>query len=459
MDGRTSRTGGRLLLSTVAIAWVIGSGATAAADAVTDWNANAGAVAQAACISPAPNPFHESRLYAMVHIAIHDAVNAIQLRSTPYAYDGVAPVGASLEAAIGTAAHAVLVSELPKLPAPFFTGCVPGAVELAHDLYVAALDSIPDGQAESDGIAVGTAAANAILALRSDDGSDTLFADFAFPQGTQPGEWRFTGGIPFAAVPGWGQVTPFALDRADRYLPAPPYPVSCASHPPHAFTGSCQLYARDLEDIKNFGGAGDNLRTADETQIALFWVESSPLGWNRMARTVSPQFGFDAWQNARLFALLNMGLADGYIASANTKYHYRYWRPETAVQLADADGNPYTSGDPDWVPLAAPTPPVPDYESAHSVAGAVSAEVFRRVFGVDQVNFELCSLTLPNAAERCGGADEVRRSYSSFSQAAAENGRSRVLCGYHFQNAVDKGLQHGRRIGAAVAKRQLQPTD
>jgi hypothetical protein len=150
-------------------------------------------------------------------------------------------------------------------------------------------------------------------------------------------------------------------------------------------------------------------------------------------------------------------MADGYIASANTKYHYRYWRPETAVQLADEDDNPYTSGDPTWLPLAAPTPPVPDYESAHSVEGGVAAEVFRRVFGVDQLKFDACSVTLPDPAERCGGANEVRRSFSSFSQAAAENGRSRVLSGYHFQNAVDKGLQHGRRIGAEVVKRYLQP--
>ena len=455
MDRRTfvPRRGLSMALLATSSVWAV---APALADVVTDWNTNAGAVAQAACISPAPDPFHESRLYAMLHIAIHDALNAIQRRSTAYAYAGLAPAGASVDASAASAAHAVLVSELPKLPA-LFAACTSTALQLADGLYQAAIAAIPDGQAKTDGIAVGAAAAAAIIALRSADGSEAPFADFAFPQGTQPGEWRFTE-IPFAAATSWSQVTTFGLDRADRYMPNPPYPVQCGVHEANASTGSCKLYARDLEDVKNYGGAGTNLRTADETQVALFWVESSPLGWNRMARTVSPQFGFDPWQNARLFALLNMGLADGYVASAHTKYHYRFWRPETAVRLADEDGNPYTSGQPDWTPLAAPTPPVPDYESAHSVAGAVSAEVFRRVFGADQVDFEACSLTLPVAGERCGGVNEVRRRYSSFSQAAAENGRSRVLCGYHFQNAVTKGLEHGRRIGADVVKHHLQPT-
>jgi hypothetical protein len=431
---------------------------SAIADAVTDWNANLGAVAVAACISPAPNPFHESRLYAIAHVAIHDALNAIQRRSAPYVYDAVAPAGASPEAAIAAAAHAVLASELPHLPAPFFSPCVPGALQLAQSRRDAALAAIPDGQAKSDGIAVGQAAAAAILAARSGDGSDTPFADFAYPQGSEPGEWRFTDGIPFAAVPGWGTVRPFVLARADQFQPKAPYPVSCNTRKPGSFTGSCRLYARDLEEIRNLGGAGPNLRTADETEIAFFWLESSPLAWNRIGRTVSPGFGFDLWDNARLFALLNMGMADGYIASAGTKYRYKFWRPETAVRLADVDDNPYTTGDPSWTPLAAPTPPVPDHDSAHSVEGAVAAEVLRRVFGTDQVTFTQCSVTLPSPDAQCGGAQEVRREYSSFSQAAEENGRSRVLCGYHFQNAVNKGLQHGRKIGAKAVRRYLKPT-
>jgi hypothetical protein len=430
----------------------------AAADAVTDWNANIGEVAKAACISPAASPFHESRLYAMVHLAINDALNAIERRSSPYAYDAVAPAGASPAASVAAAVQGVVASEVPKLPADFFGPCIPAALQLAQDQYAAALAAIPDGQAKTEGVALGQAAAAAIIALRANDGSDTPFADFAYPQGTRPGEYQFTE-IPFAASPGWGNVTPFVLARADQFRPQPPYPVSCAARDPKTYTGSCALYARDLEDIKNHGGAGANIRTPDETQIALFWLESSPLGWNRIARNVSGGFGYDMWENARLLALLNAGIADGYIASFSTKYHYNLWRPQTAVRLADNDGNPYTVGDPTWTALAAPTPPVPDYESAHSVAGGIASEVMRRVFGTDHVNFDTCSLTMPNAAEQCGGATEVRRSFTSFSQAAAENGRSRVLCGYHFQNAVTRGVKHGHRIGAEAVRRYLRPAD
>ncbi len=454
MDTIISRR--RIAAGLLALCGAAGGG-VAQADAVTDWNARLGAVAVQACISPAPNPFHESRLYAMAHLAIHDALNAIERRSTPYAYDAVAAGGASADAAVAAAAHTVVHHELPNLPW-LFADCNAAAMQLSDTQYAEALAAIPNGSAKTDGIATGVAAANAIIAARANDGSDTTFADFGYPQGTQPGEWRFTAFIPFAAVPGWGNVKPFALRSADAYLPPPPYPVSCSTPRSQGFTGSCELYARDLEDVKNYGGASSSLRTPDETQIALFWIESSPLGWNRIARVVAPTFGHDLWQNARLFALMNMALADGYVASAHTKYHYAYWRPETAVQLADDDGNAHTAGDPTWMPLAPPTPPVPDYESAHSVAGGVAAEVLRRVLGVDQVRFETCSVTLPEPAERCGGTQEVRRQFSSFSQAAAENGRSRVLVGYHFQNAVTKGLGHGRKIGAEVAKRWLQPT-
>ena len=429
----------------------------ASADAVTDWNENLGAIAVAACISPAPDPFHESRLYAVAHVAVHDALNAIERRARPYAYDAVAPAGASPDAAVAAAAYTVAHHEIPRLPF-LFGACTANALQVTDDRYTAALAAIPDGQAKNDGVAVGIAAATAILANRAGDGSDAPFADFAFPQGTQPGEWRFTAIIPFAAAEPWGNVTPFVLQRPDEFMPEPPYPVSCATPRAPGYTGSCRQYARDLEDVKNYGGGGSNLRSPDETQIALFWMESSPLGWNRIGRDLSPTFGYDLWQNARLFALLNLALADGYIASANTKYHYRYWRPETAIQLADDDGNPDTAGDPNWMPLAPPTPPVPDYESAHSVAGGAAAEVFRRVFGADQVKFDSCSTTLPDPAEQCGGANEVRRQFTSFSEAAAENGRSRVLVGYHFQNAVNKGIAHGRRIGAEAAKRFLQPT-
>lgn len=451
-------------LSICLAGWTPGASAGGTADAVLQWNYNAGEAAKAACItSPVgADPFHESRMYAMMHIAVHDALNSIDRRSQHYAYAGSAP-GASPEAAVAAAASTVLAQAISDLADiqnafPLFDACIPGALARVQADYDAALAGVPDGAAKDAGIAVGEAAADAIISLRVDDGDDTLFLDFAYPQGTEPGEWRFTAGAPFAVVPGWGEVTPFVLQGADQFQPRAPYPVSCGRQRQSGTTGSCVLYALDLDEVKMYGAKHGSARSADETEIARFWIESSPLAWNRIGRTVSPGFGLDLWENARLFALLNMGLADGYIASVATKYHYDFWRPETAIQLADDDGNPWTVGDPGWEPLD-PTPPFPDYDSAHAVQGAIAAEVFRRVFRTDHASFSNCSYSLPSPETHCGGPDEIRRHYTRFSEAAAENGRSRILVGYHFRKAVDAGLQHGRRIATETVSNYLQPLE
>ena len=312
--------------------------------------------------------------------------------------------------------------------------------------YAAALDVIPDGQSKSRGIEVGAAAAEAILALRATDGSDTPLLDFAYPQGTNPGEYRFTPGFTFAFAPGWADVTPFVLRNSSQFRARPPYAV----------TG--KRYTKDFNEVKRLGGDGittPSERTDDQTEMALFWVESSPLQWNRIARTVSADTGLDLWENARLFGLLNMALADGYVGSFETKYFYNYWRPVTAIQTADTDGNPNTDVDPTWTPLV-PTPPIPDHDSAHSVEGGAAAQVMRRFFGTDQISFETCSLTLPPGST-CNDVSPVSRSYTRFSEAAEENAFSRILVGFHFRNANEQGVRHGRRIGNRAVSLFLRP--
>jgi hypothetical protein len=222
---------------------------------------------------------------------------------------------------------------------------------------------------------------------------------------------------------------------------------------------SDERYTADFNEVKRLGGDGvttPSARTADQTQIALFWVESSPLQWNRIARTASARTGLDMWESARLFALLNMALTDGYIGTFETKYHYNYWRPVTAIQMAATDGNPDTVADPTWTPLHAPTPPIPDYDSGHAVEGGTAAAVLRRFFGTDHLRFSTCSTTLP-AGSQCGEQGEAVRRYSSFSQAAAENGLSRILVGYHFREAGDVGIDHGSKIGRRTVDRSLRP--
>ena len=433
-----------LLAISLATAAVTAAPATARSNPVTAWNANAGEAARAACIAPVDNPLSESRMYAMTHVAIHDALNAIDRRSEPYAYDGRAR-RASPDAAVSAAARDVMVSVLGQLQAPFPQSCIDAGVARVESDYAAALRAIPDGRRKDRGVAVGRAAAAAVLALRSGDGADTTLLDVGFEQGSAPGEWIFTPGFPFAFAPGWADVTPFVLEDATQFRPGPPYAL-----PSHA-------YAADLNEVKALGGDGvttPSRRTAEQTEIALFWLESSPLQWNRIARTLAAKRRLDPWQSGRLFGLLNMALADGYISTFDTKYHYRYWRPVTAIRAADADGNPRTSADPTWTPLA-PTPPIPDYDSAHSVEGGAAIGVFRRFFGTDRIAFRTCSLTLP-AGSTCDDAAPVLRSYASFTQAAEENGLSRILVGYHFRKAVREGIDRGRRIGRLAADRYLR---
>ena len=434
---------------TPAVASTAGSftASTVRSDAVMAWNANAGKAAIAACISPVDNPLHESHLYAMTHVAIHDALNAIDRRSRPYAFTARVKRGASPEAAVAAAAHDVMVPLLTRIPAPFPPACGAAGVASVEADYAAALNAIPDGRAKTRGIEVGKAAAAAILALRAADGSDTPLIDPSYPQGTSPGEYRFTPGTPFAFAPGWADVTPFVLRDSSQFRPGPPYAVMS------------RKYTADFAEIKRLGGddvTTPSARTAEQTEIALFWVESSPLQWNRIARTVSASARLDLWEQARLFGLLNMALADGYVGSFDTKYHYNYWRPVTAIQTADTDGNPNTSADPAWTPLVT-TPPIPDYDSAHSVEGGAASKVLKRFFGTDHISFKTCSLTLPPGST-CDDLTPVLRRYKSFSQAAAENGFSRILVGFHFRKAVDEGIEHGRKIGNRAVDRFLRLT-
>jgi hypothetical protein len=416
-------------------------------DAVIVWNANAGVAATAACLAPLNNPLHESRIYAMMHVAIHDAVNAIDRRSRPYALDVQADVGASPDAAVAAAARDVLVALIAQLPLELHTqACIDAGVASAEAAYAAALAAIPDGQAKAQGIAVGRAAAAAILDLRADDRAVGPFLNFACPQETDPGEYQCTPGTPFIAFEVWENVTPFVLRHSSQFRPGPPYAVNK------------KKYTADFNEVKSLGGddvTTPSARTADQTEIALYWWENSPLKWNRIARTVSADQGLTLWENARLFGLLNMALADGYIAMVDSKNHYNYWRPITAIQTGDTDGNPDTTGDPTWTPLR-PTPPNQDYASGHSIEGGAGAEVLKQFFGTDQIPFEDCSESLP-AGSTCSDATPIFRSYTSFSQAADENAYSRILIGYHFRKSVEEGTEYGRKIGQRAANLYLRP--
>jgi hypothetical protein len=411
--------------------------APAGGDAVLLWNANAGVAATKACIAPLDDPFHESRIYAMTHIAIHDALNAIDRRFQPYTFDQKAEPGTSPDAAVAAAGHDVLVPLIGQLPPELVKKeCIDAGIASVEAAYIAALAAIPDTPGKKQGIELGRASAAAILKARAGDHAVGPFLNKNCPP-AEPGKYQCTPGSPFIAFETWEKVTPFALQDNAQFQPGPPPAVTD------------ETFMIDLDEVKSLGGDGTetpSARTADQTQIALFWLESSPLKWSRIARTVATKKALNQWENARLFALLNMALSDGYIAMAASKNHYNFWRPVTAIR---------SGGDPAWTPLR-PTPPDQEYPAGHPMEGGAGAEVLKQVFGTDQISFQDCGLALP-AGTTCDDAKPVLRSYTSFTQAANENAYSRVLAGYHFRNSTEVGTAYGRKIGERAATLYLRP--
>jgi hypothetical protein len=312
----------------------------------------------------------------------------------------------------------------------------PGQEVKVEIAYHAALLAIPDGSAKSAGIALGQQAAAANLERRLTDGFDTATQPAYVATGA-PGDYDFTPPFdapplgPGALFPGWGRITPFAIELVDHKLQGP-------------LALTSREYARDFEYLKSVGKSDSRTRTAEQTDIAYFWFEFSPLGWNRIANTIAMQKRLDVWRSARIMALVNFAIADGYIAGFDAKYKFRFWRPVTAIREAGSDNNPATQPDANWLPLSAAaffTPPVPDYPSTHTVLGAAVAEVLIRNFG-DRTRFSVISTTLPGAI----------RHFERFSDAAKENGMSRVYGGIHFQHAVREGYAQGQGIGRAVSR-------
>ncbi|HAB16161.1 MAG TPA: vanadium-dependent haloperoxidase [Verrucomicrobiota bacterium] len=408
---RSRRPLGRLVII-LTIALVVGS---ARADVVIDWNV---AMADyAAPRSPVPlAPFVETRVYAMAHLAMAKAIRSAIGRPRH---------SANPEAAGAQAAHDVLVHE-------FIDGTADFDTLLANELA-----AIPPGPAKIRGINLGQAAAAEMLAARADDGSANPTGPY-FP-GSNPGDYQPTppfDGPPFNGfvdAVNWGNVTPFVLRSGSQFRAPPPYGV-----------GDLE-YTFDLNEIKGLGSVHSVERTDDQTQLAIFWYESGGLGWNRIARMLVAEHPRDLYSNARLFGAMNAAMADGYIASIESKFAYNFWRPITAIRHADIDGNDLTEADPSWEPLLL-TPPVPDYPSAHATVGAAAATVLIATFG-DRQSFTLTStmsIPFPTVGPR---------SFERISDAAKENAFSRMLVGIHFRRACLVGYQQGVKVGNQVIRK------
>jgi len=394
------------------------------ADVVTDWNS----VALNAIRTRNTPPPAASRNLAILHVSIYDAVNGIRRTHEQYFVNGNVPSSTSTEAAAAAAARTALTALYPTLQSDFET------------LYNHCLASVREGPQKRHGVAWGEYVATAILQWRSTDGSTN---SVPYTPGTNPGEWRptvsFGGMMRPALLPQWGFVTPFALASGSHLrAPAPPE-LSSAE------------YADDVNHVQALGAASSAIRTSDQTQIAKFWAygpgTATPPGhWNQIGQEVTLQRNSSLEENARLFALVNIALADAAIVSWDCKYAFNFWRPITAIQQADIDGNPRTTADRSWTPLL-DTPPFPEYTSGHSTFSGAAAVVLSSFFGNDQISFSAGSDDLPG----------VFRSYESFSQAAQESGVSRIYGGIHFMSANVQGLSAGASVGDYVLLHFLVP--
>jgi hypothetical protein len=390
--------------------------ATVRADVVTDWNVITLQAAAAAGL----NPQRQHRVAAMVHVAVHDAVNSVTPKYEAYAVRVRRSSGASIEAAAVQAAYGVLIRLLPSQTATLDTS------------RSASLSKIVDGTAKDAGVAAGEAVAAYIVSLRSGDGSDV---DGSYTFGTGPGEYQRTPptlGDP--AVPAWGLVTPFVLRRGSQFRVEGPTSLTSDE------------WAEEFNETKRLGRIDSSERTPEQTEIALCGAEPALPMWNRVARTVSAQQNVGLIENARLFALLNLAMVDATIACWDSKYFYRFWRPVTAIRAGDTDGNDATDADPAWTPLRA-TPLHPEYPSAHSVFSNAAARVLTGLFG-HRVQFSTSTSTCPAG---------VVRSYDNFQAMADEIGDSRVYIGFHFRSAIRHGSHLGRQVGHWTFHRFLQP--
>ena len=356
---------------------------------------------------------HPTRSFAILHAALFDAVNNIVGDFTPYRVDlsDVSPQ-ASTTAAVDQAAHDILVSLYPAFQAKLDT-------ELQQDLA-----QIPDGKPRADGITVGRTVASQILAFRANDGSGATPPPYK-PTNV-PGFYQLTPpDFAPADFTHWGDVTPFAIISARAFFP----------DPPPALTD--KEYIQDFAEVKSIGEIGSKTRSPDQTVIGKFWNGKIQNYWNEIAQTAAIAHNLDLEQSARLFALLNFGLADSVISFFDAKYVYQLWRPVTAAEAND---------DPDWLPFTTKTAPDPSYPGAHSATSSAGAEVLRFYFG-DNFTFDVTSEVLPG----------VTRHFTSFSAAAQEAGLSRIYAGQHFRFDHVAGLRLGQQVSRSVTHTVLLP--
>jgi PAP2 superfamily len=379
-------------------------------------------------------------------------VNSIDGGRQRYLVAPPADSGDSKEAAVATAAFRVLAGFRPDERDPALAGLFPGQRSALEPLYEASLANVPDGSAKTGGIAVGEAAAAAMLTARASDGR---FGSFKFAEGSDPGEWRLappqgpTGIVARDPAPWVGFVKPFLVPDVEMLR----------SDGPNALTSDA--YTEDFNEVKELGSLTSTKRTADQTAAAIFWQDSGPAIWNRVYRALATSNGLDIDDSARLFAMTNLAAADGSIGCWNDKAYWSFWRPITAIREAASDGNPATEADPNWVPLFDPSVPVsgpplvtpgfPDHPAGHTCISGATVHALQAFFGTDKVSFTATS-------NKCSPAPCPSRSFDRFSDALKEIIDARVWGGIHFRTADVQGAVLGKKVARYMEKHYFQPT-
>jgi hypothetical protein len=391
-------------------------------DPVVQWNRVLLTIVRTPGAQPAT--IHPTHGFAIMHAAIFDAVNAIERTHRSYAIhlNGVSRF-ASQEAAAAAAAHEVLVRLYPALQT------------MLDDALQQSLASIPNDADRAEGIRVGQIVADRLLDLRSHDGADAQPIPYVF--GTRPGDYQSTPPKfpPQPQFTHWRHVVPFVLAQAAQFRPGPP----------PALAGT--RYGRALNEIQSVGIAESTAATVDQALTGRFWNGAIQNYWNEIAQTASVAHRLSTADSARLFAHLNLTLADAVIAFYDAKYTYNFWRPVTAIRAADSDGNPETAADPNWLPEVTRTPPDPSYPGAHAVISAAAALVLTEFFRGDRFEFTVTSEALPS----------VERSFDRFSAAAEEASLSRVFAGVHFRFDETVGERLGHQVARFVLAHLLTP--
>ncbi len=391
----------------------LGIPASSQADVISEWNQ----IALVGTTAARQLPPDATRTMALVHLAMFEAVNAVQQRYAPYAFKGRAPAGASAEAAAAAAARSVLLRLFPDQR------------QEVEASYAASLAQVGDGPGRVAGVALGEQVAAQCLALRASDGTE---APNTYRPVTAPGVYVPTT-LPLASQ--WATVTPWFMNASAQFRPGPPPALASRE------------WARDYNESKGLGASQSLSRTPEQTEVARFWTITGPASWNPVVRSLVTSGRLSLLESARLFALVNMAATDALIAVFDAKYAFAFWRPITAIRNGDLDGNDATDREAGWLPLI-DTPLHPEYPCAHCITSAAVGAVLEAQFGDRQV--PPISMTSPTAPG-------VTRRWQRIRDYVHEVGNARIWGGVHYRTSTQVGDDLGRKIGELAVKSGLTP--